>query len=806
TTGQWNSSNRRLRTNGTCTTGSGIYAMGNWINWRQQVGTPRPKIDIAKEVVANLIQSTTGVRMGLMVFNNNQGGVFLNYNGYDASIKDLDAIFSGSTTNRQALVDAVNSVTAYTWTPLAESLFEAMRYYSSGPTAFNGSFTYTPPTYPSPIQASCQQNYVILVTDGMSTQDSDNVLQTICNNGDCDGDGFEPNNDPAKSYPNQGSDYLDDVAKYLHDNDMSSTLTGTQNVITYTVGFGLGGSDAGAVKLLSETAQNGGGVAYLSNDGDELAEALTQILGQIFEVNTSFVAPVVPVSPENRTFSGSRVYLGFFKPQSGTAFWIGNLKKYGIDADGNVVDKNNALANYVDNNFDGLDDRDGGTIPAGFSNGSFRATSVSYWTATADAGEVDSGGSGELLQQSATPRNLYTYLGSSNLTASSNAFSTANAGITAATLNVATSTDRDKLINFVHGLDAYDSDTDGNTTEKRDWILGDILHSKPLVVNYASYTFTTGNESDCSINKTMIFVGANDGMFRAFKDCDGSEAWAFIPQDLLPNLQYLNTPTHTYFVDTSASVYIYDADNDGNIEAGDRVVLMFGERRGGGFYYTLDVTNPLAPVYLWRLSSTVSPSGVNTDYAELGESWSEPTIVKMKIGTQTKMAAILGAGYDNSNEDGRYGATQTFSGFTGPHTDVGEDNVTSSGTSSPVSPKGRGVYIVEVATLDVSGVPSFTNSGWKIWGYTYGALTTSTTNPGLTFSLPSAVSVLDRNLNGYADRVYVGDTGGNIWRLDIGDTDQNNWSGRKIFSVNPGSGGASDVGRKIFYKPSVTFE
>jgi type IV pilus assembly protein PilY1 len=803
TTGQWNSNRRSLRTNGTCSSsGSGIYGLGNWINWATSVGAPRPKIDVAKEVVTSLVSSTSGVRFGLMIFNtNNQGGHIVSYNGYTADVKDMDAIFSGTTTNRQALMDAVGSIVASTNTPLGETLFEAMRYYSGQQAAFSGSFTYT-----SPIEVACQQNYVILVTDGMSTSDVDPMLKTICNNGDCDGDGFEPANDPAKNYSSNGSDYLDDVAKYMHDNDMSTAFSGTQNVITYTVGFGLGGADAGAVKLLSETAQNGGGQAFEASNAQDLSESLTQILGQIFEVNTSFVAPVVPVSPENRTYSGSRVYLGFFKPQGGNGLWLGNLKKFAIDDQGNVVDKNGNFANYVDNDGDGVDDRDGTVLPSGGTNGSFRVGSTSYWSATPDEGIVDSGGTGELLQQSATARNIYTYLGNTNLTNAADAFTTTNTNITTATLGVTTNAEKDNLINFVHGFDSYDEDSDGDTTEKRGWVLGDILHAKPLVVNYTSYTFSTANEADCAINKTLVYVGGNDGMLHAFKDCDGSEAWAFIPQDLLINLGHMTGNTHTYFVDSSPSVYIYDANNNGNIESGDKVIMLFGERRGGGFYYALDITNPVAPVYLWRLSSTESPSGVNTDYSEMGESWSEPTVVKMRIGTQNKIVAVIGAGYDNNNEDGRFGATQTFDGTGGPYSDVAEGNVTSTGVASPVSPKGRGVYIVEIATLDSAGVPSLTNSGWKLWGHTYGASTTSTTNPGLTFSMPSAATVLDRDFNGYADRIYVGDMGGNIWRFDIGNTNQSNWSSRKIFSSNPGSGGSSDAGRKIFYRPSITFE
>ncbi len=801
TTGQWNSGSRRLQTSGACASGNGIYATGNWINWRSAVGAPEPKIDIAKRVVTNIVQSTSGIKLGLMEFNNNQGARLRTYNSYTASIKDMDAIFSGTTTNRQALVDAIAPITATSWTPLAESLFEAMLYFKGAASAFN-----SPTVYTSPIEGACQQNYVVIVTDGMSTQDSDNVLQTICTDGangidgDCDQDGFEPNNDPAKNYNNGGSDYLDDVAKYMHDTDHSTTYSGTQNVITYTVGFGLGGGNAGAVKLLQETAVNGGGQAFLSEDEAQLTSALTQILGQIIEVNSTFVAPVVPVSPENRTYSGGRVYLGFFKPQSGTAFWLGNLKKYGIDDDGSVVDKDGNLANYVDNDGDGTDDRIGDTLPAGSSNGSFRNTSTSYWTATPDQGDVDSGGSGQALLDrdfSITPRNIYTYLGNADLTHSSNAFNTTN--ITPAMLGLAATTDRDKLVNYVYGYDAYDQDVDGSTTEKRDWILGDILHSKPLVVSYRSYVYT--GEGDCNENWTLVFVGGNDGMLHAFRDCDGSEAWAFVPPDVLPNLSYLHGATHTYFVDGSPTVYRYDADNDGNIETadGDKVILIVGQRRGGGYYYALDVSDRQTPRYSWRIGASTSPSGTNTDYSELGQSWSDMELAKIKVGSYIKMVGIFGAGYDNYNEDGRYGSTTSYTGVAPSGTGAG--NVTSSGSSSGVSPKGRGVYVTEIATIsDSSGTPtapSFANSGWKIWGYRYAD------NSNLRYSFPSSVAAVDTDYNGYLDRFYVGDAGGRMWAFDIGSTSTASWTARWIFSGYGVSTPAGNYGRKIFYPPSV---
>ena len=68
-------------------------------------------------------------------------------------------------------------------------------------------------------------------------------------------------------YPDEGSDYLDDVAKYLYSNDCNPTLgAGTsfnkQNIITYTIGFAL----EDATKLLYRTAVNGGGEYFTAEN------------------------------------------------------------------------------------------------------------------------------------------------------------------------------------------------------------------------------------------------------------------------------------------------------------------------------------------------------------------------------------------------------------------------------------------------------------------------------------------------------------------------------------------------------------
>src|SRR4030066_2486344 len=240
----------RLSTAGACSTSSGTYSSGNFINFlvssTGDTDPSLPKLTIAKRVVSELVQTTDEVNFGLMVFNQSQGGRLA------FPVSDMT-----TGTNRTDLVNTINALNGETWTPLAETHYEAMRYYSGQSSYFNSGTNYT-----SPIQYTCQKNYIILMTDGMSTEDRSPVLETICSSGDCDGDGYEPAGDSRKSYAYQGSDYLDDVAKYLLENDMSTRLEGPQNVSTYAIGFGLIGASDGATLLLGETADNGGGTYY----------------------------------------------------------------------------------------------------------------------------------------------------------------------------------------------------------------------------------------------------------------------------------------------------------------------------------------------------------------------------------------------------------------------------------------------------------------------------------------------------------------------------------------------------------------
>ena len=808
--------------------------------------------DAVKSVVNG---SRYAVNFGAAIYgSNNSGGKIIYPIGDVSAAADfstfLNTLPGGSPgpSGYATVTDHISDITStglvhsQTGRPQAEALYDSYQYFLGQPTSFaSPSQTLTKPsTY------YCQKLFVIFLTNGLPNTENANALASLV--GDYDLDGVEST--PQAAAYGQGTHYLDDVALKMYTEGVSMTKpdgsTVIQRIVTNVI-LAFQSDDP----LLRATAdgRHGHGSYFVVNNAQQLAKALTTVINNIMlESDTSFVAPVVPVSPENKVYTGNRVYMGFFKPKT-SQYWYGNLKKYALDANSNIIDVNNRYANYQDQNFDFKDDRDGALLPSGAENGSFRTstdplqTAQSYWSAAPDGGAVDKGGAGEVLQNrsfsvscptcdiSGTVRKLYTYLGTNtNLAHSSNAFSTTNASLTASVLGLpgaiitsGTTTDVKQLVNFVHGIDVYDENGNGNNTEKRAWIFGDVLHSKPFVMNYASYTFNSTTEADCATNKTMIFVGSNDGMVHAVNDCDGTEAWAFIPPDIIPYLQYNQGVTHTYFVDSTIYAYVYDKNKNGTIDLpDDKVILIIGMRRGGGifgaepttgFYYALDVSNPASPTLLWSISNSTVRKGTtttaSTTYAALGETWSEPKIGRISVGSpaKDKIVIFIGGGYDNCNEDSRYGATQVFSGScvsaiatNDGGLDASNNPKTSGGTTavgSLATYKGKAVYVVELATLN-SGVPDFTNGGNLVRAFTTAE-----------YSMLSEMTALDTNFDGYVDRLYMGDTGGNLWRFNVSSNTASSWTMTKIFSSNPGyTNGLPDstTGRKIFYKPSAVVD
>jgi type IV pilus assembly protein PilY1 len=733
-----------------------VYTLfsGNYLNWLNSPPTPTTvsRLDVVKAVGRSLAYSIDNVNLGLMRFSTRsvpgdpaEGGMIAH------SITPIAE-------SRETITARLDSFRAQGFTPLSETLYEAGQYLAgravdygldarieggaSFPSVPESRVPSNPSQYQSPVQFQCQRNFIVLLTDGEPTADNSADARITSLPGfnnivgaDCDGTG--------------AGRCLDDMAQYLYEGDLNPTLAGQQNAVTYTIGFG---PDVAGSTFLEDVARRGGGRAYVADNVENLTSVLQSIFAEVLQGGNTFTSPSVSVNAFNRTQTTNEIYLSLFQPGPNLR-WLGNLKKYGI-ANGRIVDSTGADA-----------------VEAG--TGLLRSGARSFWTPAADEADgnrVERGGAASRLPAPAT-RNVYTYLpdvagATRDLTAAVNAFTTANTALDATRLNTASAgVERADLINWVRGVDVLDQNGDGDRTAPTR-VMGDPLHARPALVVYG------GSPSNRDAADSVVFVPTNDGMLHAIDARTGVELWSFIPPQLLSRLVDLYrdpvSPTRSYGLDGDVRVLKFDVNQDGVVDpaAGDRVWLFFGMRRGGSYYYSLDVTRRAAPTLRWMLGPGELPG--------VGETWSTPTIARVRVGGSAQqngenLVLIFGGGYDDAQQNYQYTT----------------DN------------SGNRVFMVDA------------QSGALLW-YAGGPGATGTPDLQLaqmTHSIPGRVVALDIDGDAYADRMYAADMGGRIWRFDI-------WNGRSrgelvtggmLATLGGGSTGDTSIenNRRFYYAPDV---
>ena len=304
------------------------------------------------------------------------------------------------------------------------------------------------------------------------------------------------------------------------------------------------------------------------------------------------------------------------------------------------------------------------------------------------------------------------------------------------------------LVNFLRGqrgLEVPTGDFVANNLStlyrKRAHVLGDIVDSTPVYVaganrSYADAGYDTFKAAQAS-RTPMLYVGANDGMLHAifapvastdpYFSSAGSEAWAYVPQPVMPELYRLADidykVNHRFFVDGSpVSGDVYDTTAS---TPAWKTILVGGLNAGGKGYFALDITDPVHPKSLWEFTqgSTCFDSanpGTATSDCHLGLSFGRPVITKLVDGT---WVVLVTSGYNNVR-----------------------------------SPEGTGdghgyLYVLNAIT---------------------GAIITKLDTGVGTATFPSGLREVNNYVaNGALDnttlRVYGGDLNGNIWRFDVND-------------------------------------
>ncbi|MDJ0698260.1 MAG: PilC/PilY family type IV pilus protein [Woeseiaceae bacterium] len=594
---------------------------GNYLNYRENpVVINDEKIDVVNNVAKAILNSISGINVGIMRFNDNEGGPVI------LDIQDLDA-------NRADILAKINGIAADGATPVSETLYEAARFWRGLPAYYGENVSEhdtdpaalisepdDPEVYERPVFQACAKNFNVLLTDGEPVDDAEtpDIVGNLPDwNATLGYDGCTGTNE---------GDCLDDIAAYLANVDVSSDGS-EENVVTHTIGFDVN------LPILREAALRGEGDYFLADDVESLTIALLEVFNDITDRSLSFAAPAVAVNTFNRTRNLNDIYLTTFAARE-TFRWPGNVKKYEIK-DGLLIDKYEKPAINPE---DGL----------------FYPTATSFWSSDGDGNDVEAGGAVENMPDPAS-RNLYVNQTADNdLTAGANGltvankdtFSLADFGLTGAPDEPT----KEQLIRWARGEDVQDEDLNPSTTARK--FMGDPLHSQPAAIVYGG----TADDPDL-----VVFAATNDGFVHAIDGDTGQELWAFIPKehlDNLPNL-YLNPDSafKSYGVDGDIVPIVKDVDRDGVVEPvdGDFVYIMFGMRRGGSSYYLLDVTRRNSPQVKWRVSA-----------AAFGQSWSRPTVARIDIDdaglNADKAVVVIGGGYDVVHDSGAHPSTPDTQG------------------------------------------------------------------------------------------------------------------------------------------------
>ena len=708
---------------------------GNYLNWKQspnQVSLSR--MEVMKAVTKTVLSSVNNLNVGLMQFNIEEGGPVI------MGMTDLNS-------NRQTILDTVENLEFSLYTPLSETMYENALYWrgmhayygenvDETPTAANALVSSNPELYQHPDWDACAKNYNVYLTDGEPTRDEEaiDLIGNLPNFGTtlgytgCDGTPLDG-----------GGECLDDIAQYLSTYDLDPDTDQDQLVTTHTIGFTVD------LPILSETAADSGGEYFLAEDVESLTKTLLSIIANINDLSLSFSAPAVSVNTFNRTQNLNEIYITTFGVKN-KAHWPGNLKKYRIQ-NREVVDANDV----------------GAVDPV---TGFFLDSSQSFWTVGgADGNDVRLGGAALQLPDPLA-RNLYTNNGGSDdLTAASNHITPSNAGaFTGFDFGLTGATGEpsiDEMIRWARGEDLTNVDNNTNTTIRK--TMGDPLHSQPAAIVYGG---TPANPD------VVVFTATNDGYLHATVGATGNELWSFVPNELLANFTRLyfdpNSKYKQYGIDGSVVPIVKDVDQDGIVESadGDFVYLIFGMRRGGDFYYALDVTNRNSPSLLWTHAN-----------ADTGESWSTPVVSRIDIGSVTQntdnAVVIFGGGYDTVHDSTTYNPAPDGAG--------------------------AGIYALDL------------ESGALLWraGSDNGAnLTLDTAGREMDRAIPNQVRVIDFSGDGFANRMYATDLGGQVWRFDIfnGEGADNLVTGGVIAQLGAkglGSPTAADT-RRFYNAPDIS--
>jgi type IV pilus assembly protein PilY1 len=664
------------------------------------------------------------------------------------------------------------------------ALHEAYLYYkglapykgNSGDINMYDSNAFVDGKYNSPAASSCGRNHVILIASDNAASNDKALPGLLAGFGGDNSQISYPTSEITN--PDQAS-LADEYARFMRGADVSNKDE-AQGIIVHGVAVTGSNSDGLYPNYIRAIANQGYGDYFSASSADELEVGLSKTFSQIQAVNSVFASASLPISVSTQGTYLNQVFIGMFRPDGkAKPRWAGNLKQYKF-----VSDTSGGQFKIF------LGDADGNAAISTAKTGFLKPCARSFWTSedpdsywsflpqgtcttinevvvpnldqsnSPDGDIVEKGAAGYRLRGlTPTTRKVRTCDGC-----------TLNASLPEISESSTNSKLSADLVAWVRGADntATAEKSGQNASNMRPSVHGDVVHSRPVAVDYGG---STG---------VVVFYGANDGTLRAINgnqgDTDGNELWSFVAPEHYSKFERLrsNSPELYYPGTPIATATRKDYFFDGPVTAhkdGNNVWVYAAMRRGGNALYAFDVsagTNLTDPKLKWKAGSAT------TGLSNIGQTWSAAKVIKA-------------AGYTSVTSSTVEGVTTTTTNYKpmiimGGGYDPCEDGTKSSdlNTCTPSTPKGSNVYVLDADTGEVLNSTMVTDR-----------------------SVVGDITVVT-NSSGLAQYAYAADTGGNVYRVNIAGA-PSTWTINKIAALGCDTdicpGGVAN--RKFLFAPEV---
>ncbi len=292
--------------------------------------------------------------------------------------------------------------------------------------------------------------------------------------------------------------------------------------------------------------------------------------------------------------------------------------------------------------------------------------------------------------------------------------------------------------------------------------MGGSIHSYPIQLTYSGTLDSTGKLT--STRSQSVLYGTMDGGLHIVDGETGVEQMVFVPAELLRTTltskalvkgqDDTDAPVHgvdaAWVADAAYSAQKAATAGASSLVKARQMNVYGGLRMGGSSYYGLDVLDPNAPKFLFRIGADQSP------YSRMGQSWSKPILANVRYNNKIRRVMIVGGGYDQCYENPKFEFGKVLSYTTVNGVNVPTDYPDAS-CDNRTEAKGNAIYVIDAKT------------GEKLW-WASSSSGANVTNANMKHSIVSRISAIDRDDDGLVDHLYFGDLGGQVFRADLNNT------------------------------------